>query len=63
MITSYILYIDLSKVADNTIKVSRVTHADPRCTASCVAVTTAVSYEVLHVNILLMALVVYSRLH
>ncbi|CAD5116266.1 DgyrCDS5173 [Dimorphilus gyrociliatus] len=30
---------DLNKVAENTVKVCRVTHYDPRCSASCVAVT------------------------
>ena len=36
-------YKDLDKVIANTCAISKVTHADPRCTASCVAVTTAVS--------------------
>ena len=34
---------DIPKVVENTTEISRVTHADPRCTASCIAVTTAVS--------------------
>ena len=34
---------DISKVVANTAEISKVTHADPRCTASCIAVTTAVS--------------------
>lgn len=38
-----LLHIDLDKVAANTCAISQVTHADPRCTASCVAATTAVS--------------------
>jgi ADP-ribosylglycohydrolase len=33
---------DLPKVIDNTKKIALATHADPRCVASCVAVTTAV---------------------
>lgn len=40
----YIFFtLDLEKVVANTSAISRVTHADPRCTASCVAMTTAVS--------------------
>lgn len=40
----YIFFtLDLDKVVANTSAISRVTHADPRCTASCVAMTTAVS--------------------
>ena len=38
------LSIDISKVSANTINIAKVTHADPRCSASCVAVTTAVGY-------------------
>ena len=34
---------DVPKVVVNTTEISKVTHADPRCTASCIAVTTAVS--------------------
>ncbi len=34
---------DIPKVVANTAEISKVTHADPRCTASCTAVTTAVS--------------------
>ena len=34
---------DIPKVVENTTEISKVTHADPRCTASCIAVTTAVS--------------------
>lgn len=34
---------DLDKVWENTKEISLTTHADPRCTASCVAITTAVS--------------------
>ena len=36
-------YSDITKVAVNTVDIAQVTHADPRCSASCVAVTTAVS--------------------
>ena len=39
----YFFTLDLEKVVANTSAISRVTHADPRCTASCVAMTTAVS--------------------
>ena len=35
--------LDIPKVVANTTEISKVTHADPRCTASCIAVTTAVS--------------------
>lgn len=35
--------IDLDKVWENTKEISLTTHADPRCTASCIAITTAVS--------------------
>ena len=38
---SFIL--DISKVVANTTEICNVTHADPRCAASCIAVTTAVS--------------------
>ena len=34
---------DLDKVIKNTLEISAVTHADPRCAASCVAMTTAVA--------------------
>ncbi|XP_011410575.2 PREDICTED: uncharacterized protein LOC105316948 [Amphimedon queenslandica] len=34
---------DLERVVSNTCAISRVTHADPRCTASCVAMTTAIA--------------------
>lgn len=34
---------DLDKVWMNTKEISLTTHADPRCTASCIAITTAVS--------------------
>ena len=34
---------DLSRVVSNTVAIAEVTHADPRCKASCVAVTVAVS--------------------
>jgi ADP-ribosylglycohydrolase len=34
---------DLPKVIDNTKKIALATHADPRCVASCVAVTTAIA--------------------
>ena len=34
---------DVNKVVANTKEISQCTHADPRCTASCIAVTTAVS--------------------
>ena len=33
----------MNKVVANTKEISQCTHADPRCTASCIAVTTAVS--------------------
>ncbi|XP_078677172.1 ADP-ribosyl-[dinitrogen reductase] glycohydrolase-like [Branchiostoma floridae x Branchiostoma belcheri] len=36
-------YQDLDMVIHNTEKLCRVTHADPRCIASCVAVTTAIA--------------------
>ncbi|XP_066283565.1 ADP-ribosyl-[dinitrogen reductase] glycohydrolase-like isoform X2 [Branchiostoma lanceolatum] len=36
-------YQDLDAVIHNTEKLCRVTHADPRCIASCVAVTTAIA--------------------
>jgi ADP-ribosylglycohydrolase len=38
-----ILILDLQRVRYNTIEICKVTHADPRCVASCVAVTSAVS--------------------
>jgi len=34
---------DVSKVVANSKEISQCTHADPRCTASCIAVTIAVS--------------------
>lgn len=34
---------DIEKVIENTKAACKVTHADPRCIASCVAVTTAVA--------------------
>ena len=34
---------DISKVIENTVTIAEVTHADPRCKASCVATTVAVS--------------------
>ena len=34
---------DLDKVIENTKRACKVTHADPRCVASCVAVTTAIA--------------------
>jgi len=34
---------DLNKVIENTKKICLTTHADPRCIASCVAVTTAIA--------------------
>lgn len=34
---------DLPKVVENTQEISKTTHADPRCTASCIAVTTAIA--------------------
>ena len=37
---------DVNKVVANTKEISQCTHADPRCTASCIAVTTAVSDRV-----------------
>ena len=43
-VTMVILFtIDLDKVLENSKEISLTTHADPRCTASCVAITTAVS--------------------
>lgn len=35
---------DIKKVCENTEAISRVTHADSRCIASSVAVTTALAY-------------------
>lgn len=40
----YLLSSDIPKVVANTTEICKVTHADPRCVASCIAVTTAVSY-------------------
>ncbi|XP_013416846.1 uncharacterized protein LOC106178270 [Lingula anatina] len=34
---------NMEKVIENTLKICKVTHADPRCLASCVAVTTAIA--------------------
>lgn len=34
---------DLSKVIENTKNACKITHADPRCVASCVAVTIAIA--------------------
>lgn len=34
---------DLNKVIENTKNACKITHADPRCVASCVAVTTAIA--------------------
>lgn len=34
---------DIDTVIANTVAACRVTHADPRCIASCVAVTTAIA--------------------
>ena len=34
---------DLTMVIDNTKNACKVTHADPRCIASCVAVTVAIA--------------------
>ena len=36
-------YHDLNKVIENTKNACKVTHADPRCVASCVAVTVAIA--------------------
>lgn len=36
-------YKDIDKVIHNTLQFCKVTHADPRCQASCVAVTTAIA--------------------
>ena len=36
-------YHDLTKVIENTKNACKVTHADPRCVASCVAVTRAIA--------------------
>ena len=40
---AHFLYVDLPKVVQNTIEICKVTHADPRCIASCVAVTSAIA--------------------
>lgn len=40
---------DVEMVKKNTMDICQVTHADPRCAASCIAVTTAVSH-LLHSN-------------
>ena len=37
---------DVNNVVANTKEISQCTHADPRCTASCIAVTTVVSDRV-----------------
>ena len=37
--------VDIPKVVANTVAIAEVTHADPRCKASCVAITVAVSSE------------------
>lgn len=34
---------DIPTVIENTRQICKVTHADPRCIASCVAVTTAIA--------------------
>ncbi len=36
-------YHDIAKVLENTKNACKVTHADPRCVASCVAVTLAIA--------------------
>ncbi|XP_070558795.1 microtubule-associated protein 1B-like [Ptychodera flava] len=36
-------YQDIEKVINNTLEICKTTHADPRCAASCVAVTTAIA--------------------
>eukprot|EP00795_Rhopilema_esculentum_P012957 gene12957-3720_t len=36
-------FMSLEKVKENTVNVCKCSHADPRCIASCVAVTTAIS--------------------
>ena len=36
-------YHDIAKVIENTKSACKVTHADPRCVASCVAVTMAIA--------------------
>ncbi|KJE94191.1 ADP-ribosylglycohydrolase [Capsaspora owczarzaki ATCC 30864] len=36
-------YNDIAKVIENTRNVCKITHADPRCIASCVSVTTAIA--------------------
>ena len=41
--TLLLFILDIERIVSNTCAISRVTHADPRCTASCVAMTTAVS--------------------
>ena len=39
------VFLDIDKVIENTKRICLVTHADPRCLASCVAVTTAVRFS------------------
>ena len=58
--------VDLDKVWENTREISLTTHADPRCTASCIAITTAVSVSycmslclVVHYRVLLYVTVSY----
>ncbi|XP_077984457.1 ADP-ribosylarginine hydrolase Tri1-like [Glandiceps talaboti] len=36
-------YEDIDKVIENTLAICKVTHADPRCAAACVALTTAIA--------------------
>lgn len=36
-------FYDLDAVAKNTKEICTVTHADPRCSASCIAVTVAIA--------------------
>ena len=36
-------YQSIPKVIENTEKYARITHYDPRCVSSCVAITTAIA--------------------
>jgi len=37
-------YYSIEKVVENTLAFCKVTHADPRCQASCIALTTAIAF-------------------
>eukprot|EP01112_Ceratiomyxa_fruticulosa_P016264 TRINITY_DN4886_c0_g1_i1.p1 TRINITY_DN4886_c0_g1~~TRINITY_DN4886_c0_g1_i1.p1 ORF type:complete len:369 (+),score=71.30 TRINITY_DN4886_c0_g1_i1:84-1190(+) len=37
-------YTNIDKVISNTLRICKTTHADPRCLASCIAVTTLIAY-------------------